>query len=79
MSAYLKKQEPPVLGSLIFEKCQAHREGKPAALIRMVSRTPHALSCCTALFSSNLCVKMEIINTQRSVALATNYFPQSRD
>lgn len=31
-----------------------HLDGNPAAEIRMVSRTPHALSCCTALLGSNL-------------------------
>lgn len=37
-----------------IQREQTHLEGKPAALIRMVSRTPQALSCCTARFSSNL-------------------------
>lgn len=73
MLAYLKNWEPLPLGSFTSEKCQAHREGKPAALMRMVSRTPQALSCCTALFSSNLRIRMKIINTQRNLARATNF------
>lgn len=64
--AYLKKHNSLLLEPLLSEKCRAHREGKPAALMRIVSRTPQALSCCTALFSSNLYVKMNIINTQRA-------------
>lgn len=47
--------------------------------MRMVSRTPHALSCCTALFSSNLHEQKKIITTQSSLARAANYPPQSRD
>lgn len=60
-------------GSCTLATCPTHREGKPAALMRMVSRTPQALSCCTALFSSNLRVNVNISDAQRSLAPATNY------
>lgn len=43
MSEVRQKDEP-----------QTHLDGYPAALIRMVSRTPQARSCCTARRESNL-------------------------
>lgn len=48
--------------NLVFSRFNSYLEGKPAAEIRMVSRTPHALSCWTARWGSILQTHRENFN-----------------
>lgn len=42
--------------SMVTCRSSLYLDGKPAAEMRIVSKTPHARSCCTALLGSNLVI-----------------------